>query len=53
MARVISAGADRTTRLWDAKDGKLLATLIGHEGRIQAVSVLVDLCFEADRSDSC
>ena len=29
--RVVTGSMDNTARLWDARDGKLLATLQGHE----------------------
>jgi len=36
---VVTASSDKTARLWDARDGKPLATLEGHTERVVAVWV--------------
>lgn len=40
--RVISAGFDQTIRVWEAKTGKLLQTLSGHEGAVMGLSLSPD-----------
>jgi hypothetical protein len=41
-ARLVSGGADRTLRLWDAASGALLATLTGHKGDVNSVGFSPD-----------
>jgi hypothetical protein len=38
--RLVTASDDKTPRVWDAQSGKLLATLLGHEGAVRAASRL-------------
>lgn len=52
-----SGGLDRNVRLWDARDGRLLATLAGHRGPVYSVALsmnerLLDSGSE-DRSIRC
>jgi tetratricopeptide (TPR) repeat protein len=37
-ARLVSGSADRTVRVWDARTGRLLATLRGHTDRVTSVA---------------
>ncbi|GAA2282837.1 hypothetical protein GCM10010415_60180 [Streptomyces atrovirens] len=40
--RLATAGQDRTIRIWDTADGRLLRTLSGHEGPVRHVAFLGD-----------
>ncbi|CAL9416002.1 hypothetical protein SUDANB21_01757 [Streptomyces sp. enrichment culture] len=40
--RLVTAGQDRTVRVWDTADGRLLLTLGGHEGPVRGVAFLGD-----------
>jgi WD40 repeat protein len=40
--RVVTGSADKTARLWDTKEGKLIAALLGHTGDVQAVAFSPD-----------
>jgi len=35
---IASAGDDNTLKLWDAHSGKLLASVLGHEGRVYSAA---------------
>jgi WD40 repeat protein len=43
-ARVVSAAFDNTARIWDARTGGILATLVGHTGWVNSAA------FDADGS---
>jgi len=40
--RIVTAGADGTTRVWDARDGTALAVLDRHAGRVNTAAFLPD-----------
>lgn len=39
---IVTAGADRTVRLWDVKSGRCMATLADHHGHVSGVAVSPD-----------
>ncbi len=39
---VISAGEDKTIRIWDRKSGSLVSTLIGHDKFVHSVAITAD-----------
>jgi WD40 repeat protein len=41
-SRLLSAGADRTVRVWDTVTGQCLHHLTGHEGQVNAVAFALD-----------
>jgi WD40 repeat protein len=49
-ARIATASDDGTARLWDARDGKALATLAGHAGPVTAVAFARDSMLVATTS---
>jgi WD40 repeat protein len=40
--RIATAGEDGTAKLWDAKTGEELLTIIGHEGSVEGVAFNAD-----------
>jgi len=40
--QILTAGNDKTARLWDTKNGQLIRTFKGHQGRIYAVNYNVE-----------
>jgi WD40 repeat protein len=40
--RVVTASTDKTARVWDAKSGRELATLTGHQGLVHTAAFSPD-----------